>query len=399
MKECFRWYGNNDEVSLNYIRQGGSQGIFTALHNIPYGEIWPLDLIEARKKEIEDQGMTWDVVESVPVHEDIKTRTGDYLQHIENYKTSLKNLGKAGLKTVVYNFMPVLDWVRTDLKHKLDDGSECLKFCPVNFAVFEVYMLQRQGAEADYTQEQLKLAKDQWNRMSSDERKAFERTIIDVFPGCKLGLSMDDVRQMLSKYESIDRSKLKEHLKLFLEAIIPVAEKYGICMAIHPDDPPKSIMGLPRIVSTDQDVRELLQMVDSPSNGLCFCTGSFSPLPENDLVRMIRRYGERIHAVHLRSTQRSPDGSFFEARHLEGSVDMFGVVLSLLQEQACRRRSGNSPWQLAFRPDHGHTIMDDLWKSDAVNPGYSCLGRMKGLAELRGLQFGLSRMIAVDSDI
>ncbi len=234
LKECFRWYGEQDEVSLSYIRQAGCQGIYTALHHIPYGEVWPLDEILQRKQEIEAAGMEWSVVESVPVHEDIKTRTGDFERHIENYKATLKNLGEAGLHTVVYNFMPVLDWVRTDLKHKLEDGSECLKFDPVNFAVFELYLLQRSGAETDYTEDQKSEAQIRWDKMDEIERKSFERDIVDVFPGCKLGLSMDEVRKMLSRYGDIDRIKLKEHLKLFLEAILPVAEAYDIRMAIHP---------------------------------------------------------------------------------------------------------------------------------------------------------------------
>jgi len=399
MKECFRWYGEQDEVSLAYIRQAGCQGIYTALHSIPYGEVWPLDQILKRKQMIEAAGMEWTVVESVPVHEDIKTRTGDFIRHIENYCETLKNLGEAGLTTVVYNFMPVLDWVRTDLKYKLEDGSECLKFDPVNFAVFELFLLQRSGAEKDYTEAQLAEAKIRWEKMDDTARRQFERAIVDVFPGCKLGLSLDEVRRMLARYCDIDRKKLKEHLRLFLEAILPVAEQYGIRMAIHPDDPPRSILGLPRIVSTEDDIKDLLQSVPSISNGLCFCTGSLSPLPQNDLVRMIRRYGDRIHAVHLRSTERHPDGSFHEARHLEGSVDMFAVVNSLLLEQACRIRNDDPRWQLSFRPDHGHTIMDDLRKPDVSNPGYSCLGRMRGLAELRGLQFGLSRIVPTEKPL
>jgi len=396
MAECFRWYGEQDEVSLAYIRQAGCVGVYTALHSIPYGEAWSLEAIRERKTMIEAAGMKWVAVESVPVHEDIKTRTGDYERHIENYRTTLKNLGEAGLTTVIYNFMPVLDWVRTDLKHKLEDGSECLKFDPVNFAVFELYLLQRTGAETDYTDAQKAEAKLRWDKMDENERKAFERAIVDVFPGCKLGLSMDEVRSMLARYGNIDRAKLKEHLKLFLEAILPVAEEYGIRMAIHPDDPPRSILGLPRIVSTEQDIKDLLTAVPSISNGICFCTGSLSPLPNNDLVRIVRRYGDHIHAVHLRSTERHPDGSFHEARHLEGSVDMYAVVMSLLLEQACRIRNEDPHWQLSFRPDHGHTIMDDLRKPDVSNPGYSCLGRMRGLAELRGLQFGLSRIVPTE---
>lgn len=393
MKECFRWYGPDDGVSLHYIRQAGAEEVFTALHEIPYGKIWPLEEILKRKSLIEKEGLEWSVVESLPVHEDIKTRTGNFKEFIQSYRKSLVNLGKAGLKTVVYNFMPVLDWVRTDLKYTLEDGAECLKFDPVRFAMFETYLLKRKNVESDYTLGQLKQAERSWLGMSASDKKEFERSIIDIFPGVKLGLDIKDIQKMMSKYEEICVSQYKEHLKEFLSEMVPCAEDNGIKMAIHPDDPPISILGLPRIVSTDKDLEDVLGMYESPSNGLCFCTGSLSPLPQNDLIRMVRKYGHRINAVHLRSTQRDKDGSFYEAKHLEGSVDMFGVVLSLLQEQLCRSRENLQDWQLCFRPDHGHTIMDDLVKPDAENPGYSGIGRMRGLAELRGLQFGLSHVL------
>jgi mannonate dehydratase len=393
MEESMRWYGPDDTVSLQFIRQAGATGIYTSLHQIPYGEVWPLESIRERKKLVEDAGLRWVAVESVPVHEDIKTRSGDYLRYIENYQQTLKHLGAEGVDLVIYNFMPVLDWVRTDLAYKLEDGSECLYFDPVQFAAFEIYMLRRKGAEEDYTEAQLSAAKVFFDSLSETEKKAFEKSLIDVFPGCKMGLSIEDVRTMLDAYRDIDRKQLKENLRLFLNAVIPVAETAGVRMAVHPDDPPYSIMGLPRIVSCEEDVKDLLAMVDSPANGLCFCTGSYSPRPDNDLPGMIERYGHRIHCAHLRSTQRNPDGSFYEAEHLGGSVDMYQVVRALIEEMRKRKESGREDWQLPFRPDHGHTMLDDLGKPTLANPGYSAIGRLRGLAEIRGLQFGLVRSL------
>lgn len=393
MEESMRWYGPDDSVSLQFIRQAGAKGIYTSLHQIPYGEVWPLEPIRERKKLVEDAGLRWVAVESVPVHEDIKTRSGDYLRYIENYQQTLKNLGAEGVDLVIYNFMPVLDWVRTDLAYKLEDGSECLYFDPVQFAAFEIYLLRREGAEEDYTESQLSAAKVFIDGLSETEKKEFERSLIDVFPGCKMGLSIEDVRTMLGAYRDIDREQLKENLQLFLSAVIPVAETAGVRMAVHPDDPPYPIMGLPRIVSCEEDVKDLLAMVDSPANGLCFCTGSYSPRPDNDLPGMIERYGQRIHCAHLRSTQRNPDGSFYEAEHLGGSVDMYQVVRALIEEMRKRKEAGREDWQLPFRPDHGHTMLDDLEKPTPANPGYSAIGRLRGLAEIRGLQFGLVRSL------
>lgn len=393
MTEAFRWYGPDDPVSLTDIKQCGCTGIITSLHHIPYGAVWPREEIASRKNQLKMHGFSWAAVESVPVSEAIKTRTGNYRQHIENYKQTIRHLGLEGIEVVIYNFMPVLDWVRTDLKYVLPDGSECLRFDPVRFAAFEIYLLKRSEAEADYTPEQLKKAETFFKSMTQEEIVRFERSIIDVFPGVSFGYTVGDIRQMLASYDRIDRSRLQEHLKLFLQEIIPVCEEAGVRMAIHPDDPPYSILGLPRIVSCERDIRELLSLVDSPANGLCFCTGSYSPRPDNDLPRMIQRYGSRIHVLHLRSTQRNPDGSFFEANHLEGSVDMYAVVRAVLLEMNKRRESGRTDWRLAFRPDHGHTMLDDLRKPPAPNPGYSCIGRMKGLAEIRGLQMGIARSL------
>jgi len=389
LEESFRWYGPTDPVSLAYIRQTGATAVFTALHDIPYGEVWPRPAIARHKALVEAAGLRWTAVESVPVHEDIKTGAPGSDRLIANYAQTLRNLAAEGVSTVVYNFMPVLDWVRTDMSHKLPDGTECLLFNPVHFAAFEIHALGRAGAEADYTAEQIAAAAVYWNGMDQPARDAFIANLIDVFPGCKLGLTLDAVRKMLEAYASVGREGLKANLARFLGAVVPVAEAVGVRLAIHPDDPPFSILGLPRIVCTAGDIEELLAMVESPANGLCFCTGSLSVRAENDLPAMVRRFAPRINAVHLRSTQRLPGGSFFEADHLAGSVNMPGVMRALLDEQDRRLGCGRADWQLAFRPDHGHTMMDDLLKPRPANPGYSAIGRMRGLAELRGLMTGL----------
>ena len=389
LEEGFRWFGPNDPVSLAFIRQAGATAVFTSLHQIPYGEVWTREAIRERKQMIEDAGLRWTAVESVPVHEDIKTGRGDLARLFENYNNSLRNLAAEGIHTVIYNFMPVLDWVRTDMRWILPDGSASMHYDPVRFAAFEIHALKRAGAEADYTPEQLEKAAAWWESLDETAQDAFVRTIIDVFPGVKWALSLDDIRAMLARYDGIDADGFRANLARFLQAVIPVAEEVGVRMAIHPDDPPFSVLGLPRIVSTGSDVAELFQMVDSPANGLCFCTGSFSAREDNDLPAMVRDFGSRIHAVHLRSTQLLPDGSFYEADHLAGSVDMPAVMRNLLDEQDRRRAEGRADWQLALRPDHGHTMMDDLPKPAGITPGYSCIGRMRGLSELRGLMLGL----------
>jgi len=389
LEEGFRWFGPGDPVPLNYIRQAGASAVFTSLHQIPYGELWPREAIRERKQTIEAAGMRWTAVESVPVHEDIKTGGGD-LQHLfDNYAGTLRNLAAEGVRRVIYNFMPVLDWVRTDMHFVLPDGSEAMHFDPVRFAAFEILALKRPGAAADYTPEQQERARIFWDSLDAAARDAFVRTIIDVFPGVKWSLSLDDIRARLVRYEQVGEQELRVNLARFLQAVVPVAEEVGLRLAIHPDDPPFSVLGLPRIVSKASDIDLILKMADSPANGLCFCTGSFSASAENDLPAMARQFAPRIHAAHLRSTQRLPDGSFFEADHLAGSVDMPAVVQVLLQEQDRRRAAGRTDWQLPFRPDHGHTMMDDLLKPPGITPGYSCIGRMRGLAELRGLMLGL----------
>lgn len=389
LEECFRWFGPGDPVPLAYIRQAGATAVFTSLHQIPYGEAWPREAIRERKAMLEAAGLRWTAVESVPVHEDIKTGRGDLKARFRNYTETLRNLAAEGISCVIYNFMPVLDWVRTDMRFSLPDGSECLHYDPVRFAAFEIHALKRKGAEADYTSAQLERAEAWWRGLDEVGRQAFIRTIIDVFPGVKWALSLDDIRAMLARYEHLGTEELGANLARFLEAVIPVAEEVGVRMAIHPDDPPFPVLGLPRIVSTAAHVEAIFRMAESPANGLCFCAGSFSARADNDLAGMVARFGPRIHAVHLRSTQREPDGSFHEAGHLGGSVDMPSVLRAFLDEQDRRRGEGRADWRLPLRPDHGHTMMDDLGKPTGITPGYSCIGRMRGLSELRGLMLGL----------
>lgn len=390
-EESFRWFGPNDPVPLSYIRQAGATAVFTSLHQIPYGECWPREAIRERIDLLSTAGLRWTAVESVPVHEDIKTGRGDLKILFENYRQTLRNLAAEGVRTVVYNFMPVLDWIRTDLNYVLPDGSRCLRYDPARFYAFEVHALQRPGAAGDYTNEQIERGDAWWRSLDSADQNAFIQSIIDVFPGVKWGLDLDDIRAMLARYGHLKDGDLQDNLARFHEAVVPTAEEVGVRLAIHPDDPPFPVLGLPRIVSTADQVRTLLHRVNSPANGLCFCTGSFSAWPANDLPAMFREFAPRIHAVHLRSTARLPDGSFYEADHLGGSVDMPAVMSELLNEQARRQKEGRADWRLAFRPDHGHVMMDDLKKDAEITPGYTAIGRMRGLAELRGLMVGLSR--------
>lgn len=393
LKETLRWFGPDDPVSPADLRQCGCAGVMTALHHIPYGEPWPREQIAARKAELEKYGLEWVVAESVPVSEAIKTRTGDFARHLENYKTTLRNLAHEGIGVTVYNFMPVLDWIRTDMAHSLDDGSECLHFDPIRFAAFEIHILGRSGAEKDYCPELLEKAEAFYRGLSESEAAAFETSIINVFPGVDLGLSINDIRALLKPYREIDREQLKEHLKLFLDDVIPVCEETGICLAIHPDDPPFALLGLPRIACNEPDLQAILQMNDSPANGICFCTGSLSPCEENDLAGMVMRMGNRINAFHLRSIQRNADGSFHESGHLNGSTDLFPVVKAALAEMHRRQTNGRPDWQIPFRPDHGRRMLDDLKKPPLKTPGYDCIGRLQGLAELRGLQAGIAGML------
>jgi len=389
LEESFRWFGPADPVPLSFIRHAGARAVFTALHEIPYGEVWPRAAIRERREMVEAAGLRWTAVESVPVHEDIKTGTGDLTRLFQNYTDSLRNLAAEGITTVIYNFMPVLDWVRTDMRHVLPDGTECLLYNPVKFAAFELHALQRPGAEADFTPEQIEAAGVWWNGLTDDARATFVNDIIDVFPGCKLGLNLDDIRGMLARYARIGRAELLANLARFLDAVIPTASDLGMRLAIHPDDPPFSVLGLPRIVSTAADVQAIFQLADDPANGLCFCSGSFGARRDNDLPDIARRFAPRIHAVHLRATHLEPSGVFYEADHLDGDANMPAILRILLDEQDRRRETGRADWQLPLRPDHGHTMMHDLVNYVPLTPGYSAIGRMRGLAELRGVMHGL----------
>ncbi|ADE53482.1 mannonate dehydratase [Coraliomargarita akajimensis] len=390
-----RWFGPEDPVSLRDLRQCGCEGVMTALHQYAYGELWPLEAIRERKTQLAAENLKWLAVESVPVSEAIKTRTGDFEQHIENYQQTIRNLGAEGIDTVIYNFMPVLDWVRTDMAYPMADGTQTVSYDPVLLAVFDCHILQRSGAEHDYSEAQLEAARVLFQAMRPAERNEFTRTLIDVFPGMGFGFGVDDIRAMLRAYTGIGREQLFEHLRLFLNEVIPVCESAGVRLAIHPDDPPWALLGLPRIVATEDDLQRITQCVDNTANGICFCSGSLSCRDDNDLPGIVDRLGHRINAVHLRSTQRNADGSFFEAAHLGGVVDMPAVVERLLAEIQLRQQSGREDQSLCFRPDHGRVMLDDLTKPALKTPGYSCIGRMRGLAEIRGLQLGIARHLNV----
>ncbi len=391
MKETWRWFGPNDPVPLDHIKQAGATGIVTALHHLYRGEAWPLDEVQKRRDEIAAAGFVWSVVESIPIHNSIKLRSGPYQHFVDAWKGSLAAVAKAGVPVVCYNFMPVVDWTRTDLRWRLPTTGYALRFDAVDFAAYDLFVLNRQGAREEYSEERNRAAQARFSSMSEARKSDLECTIIAGLPGAEASYNRDTIRSLIADYHGMTSDDLRSNLIAFLREVAPVAQELGVWLAIHPDDPPWPLFGLPRVVSTAGDVRKIFSGCDIPANGLTFCVGSFGARADNDLLAMAREFGSRIHFVHLRQVTREPDGSFHEAEHLAGSSDMVGVIRILLEEEARRRQTGRSDHEIPMRPDHGHLLADDIGKK--INPGYSLVGRLKGLAELRGVMRGLKHAI------
>ncbi len=393
MEECFRWYGPNDPVPLSHIRQAGATGIVSALHHIYDGSPWSDEAILAQKALIEDAGMRWSVVESIPVHNSIKLATADSARYIGWYKDTLRALARAGITTVCYNFMPVVDWTRTELMQPLANGAYALRFDAIDFAAYDLFVLKRPCVDDSYSERQIFAARQRFDQMDQAKIDRIERNLIAGLPATERQFNRASFLAALAEYDGVTADALHANLARFLKEIVPVTEEVGIRLCIHPDDPAFSLYGLPRIVSTAEDVRRILAAVDSPANGITFCTGSYGTRADNDLPAMVREFGPRIHFAHLRNVQREEDGSFYEADHLGGSSDMPAVILALMQEQERRLQEGRADWQIPLRPDHGHLLADDIGK-ERINPGYSLIGRLKGLAEIRGVMQGIATAMA-----
>ena len=399
MKQTWRWFGPTDSTSVSAMIQAGVEGVVTSLYHIPSGAVWPVDEIKTRQNQIASleegspSGLSWDVVESIPVSEEIKTQTGDWRDHVEAYKESLKHLSKCGIHTVCYNFMPVLDWTRTTLHKKQSSGAYAMHFDVVDFAVFDIHLLERENARRDFPKDIIENAKRRFESLDVYERNGLAQNIVSGLPGANDNWTLDDVRELLGAYENISAEQLRKNLFMFLEMVTPVAADVGINLCCHPDDPPFSILGLPRIMSTIEDYEEIMRAVDVPQNGITLCTGSMGVLPKVDFVRFIKNWGHRIHFAHLRNTKRTGEASdtmysFFEAEHLSGDTDMVAVIGELLAEEERRRAAGQENWEIPMRPDHGQDILHDIGNNEL--PGYPLLGRLKGLAEIRGVMMALN---------
>jgi len=392
LEQAWRWFGPKDPISLKEIKQTGAEAIVTALHQIPTGEVWTVEEILKRKEIIEAEGLKWSVVESVPVHENIKKRKNNYIQLIENYKQTIRNLGKCGIDIVCYNFMPVLDWSRTDLKVVYKDGSITTKFDAKVFTAFDLFILKRPNAEKDYSEEQIKSANDYFKNLTEQDKQTLIDTILLGLPGSLETYTLDEFRNALKEYENIGDKDLRENLYLFLREIIPAAEESNVYLAIHPDDPPFSLLGLPRVVSSKNDLKQIVNIKDTPHNGLTLCTGSLGSGFHNDLVDIAKTFAPKVNFIHLRNVIRNEHGDFLEDNHLDGDVDMYSVMKELILEQNKRIKENRNPQRMPFRPDHGHLMIPDM-NREGIYPGYSLFGRMRGLAELRGLELGIRKSL------